>query len=149
MIHDFLSVWMELWVLPARWGRRLRDVSVPVLLDEMQAELAGAGPLSLSPRTIARLVRRRVMWTIRWRRTRCLLSGMLVSYLLARAGHEVTVYIGCDVPENAALMSHCWVSCAALPADDPMQSPQGMEPMYTKTFGAGITEGSSGTGAED
>jgi len=134
--YDLVTVLVSLWLEPARWRYRLRRISVPTLLEEIEAEVRRARSLSLSGRTLGYLVRRRTVLTIRWRRTRCLLRGLLLLYFFARTGKTVTLHLGCRIESNGQLVGHCWISLPGLKQAEMFTSPEGDEEMYRKTLWA-------------
>lgn len=133
-LRDLASMWMRVSLAPRRWHRRLRHVSVPALLGEIEAEFQGAPPLELPLGWIAYCVRRRAVLSIRWRRRRCLLSGLLFADLLPRAGYSVTVHLGCLVGQADHLTAHCWISSPDTEAINRFMSPGGMTEMYRRTL---------------
>jgi hypothetical protein len=136
-IYDLATALVSLWSEPARWHYRLRRISVPALLEEIEADVGRARSLSLSRRTIGYLVRRRTVLTMRWRRTRCLLSGLLLLYLFARTGRTVTLHVGCRMGSHGQLVGHCWISSPGLNQAETFTSPGGQEEMYNKTVCVG------------
>jgi len=124
----------DVWLLPARWRRRLARAPLPALLDEIEAAVKRAPDLPLTPRTIAMLVHRRAVLTIRWRRTRCLLSGLLLLYLLGRTRRTVTLHFGCRIKDDARLSGHCWLSSPDIPEADLFLPGKSMEEMFQRTL---------------
>jgi hypothetical protein len=133
-IHDIASVLADLWCCPARWRRRLEQIDVPELLDEIEKEAVSRGVICIPPPTIAGLVHRRVILTIRWRKTRCLLSGMLLLYLIARTRRTVTLHLECSFSGDNKLSGHCWISSPDIPEAGQFLPSKGMAEMYSKTI---------------
>jgi len=133
---DVLGVLLwDLWVLPLRWHCRLKHVSVPVLLAEIEGTIGQARVLSLSPHTIARLVRLRIACTlICWRRSRCLLSGLLLLHCLARTQRKITLHLECRLKDDGRLSGHCWVSGPGLGEATRLMPAEGKVEIYRKTF---------------
>ena len=124
----------RLWRGPRLWRRRLIHISVPALLNEIQTAILEAPALELSLRQISHWVRRRTLWTICWRRRRCLLSGLLYADLLPRAGYSVTVHLGCRLNTAADLVAHCWISSPDTEEINRLMSSQGMTEMFRRTL---------------
>jgi hypothetical protein len=103
-------------------------------LDEIEAAARLASDLSLSPNTIAAMIHRRAVLTIRWRRTRCLLNGLLLLYLLARTRRTVTLHFGCRLAGDDRLSGHCWLSSPDIPDADTYLPAQDMEEMFQRTL---------------
>lgn len=132
--YDLITVLKDLCIKPIRWRYRLRKISIPVLLEEIEDEVGRIRPLSLSPPTIGYLVRRRISLTVRWRRTRCLFNSMLLSYLLARAKQTVTLHIGCNIKDDNTLNGHCWISGPDLKMNQKYMPSAGKDEIHCKTF---------------
>jgi len=131
--RDVAAVLVTLAAAPAKWRRRLRRISVPALLDEVEADARRDGPLSLSPGTLAYLVNRRTMLTLTWRRTRCLLSGLLLLYLLARTGRQVALHFDCRLAGDDKLAGHCWIQYPGMDGARRFLPPSGRDALYVKT----------------
>jgi len=127
----------EIWVLPLRWRCRLRRSSVPVLLEEIEGQIKQARLLSLSPHTIACLVRLRIGCTIHWRRSRCLLSSLLLLYFLARTQRIITLHLQCRLNDGNQLAGHCWISGPGLEQAAHLMPSEGHDEIYRKTIGIG------------
>jgi hypothetical protein len=131
---ELVRLFVELWILPARWRRRLAAVPLPALLDDIEALAKRAPDLSLAPGTIAMMTHRRAVLTIRWRRTRCLLNGLLLLYALARTRRTVTLHFGCKMTQDDRLSGHCWLSSPDLPDADKYLPAQNMPEMFCRTL---------------
>lgn len=131
---ELTRFFVDLWILPARWRRRLVAAPLPALLDEIEAAAKRAPDLSLSPETIAAMIHRRAVLTIRWRRTRCLLNGLLLLYSLARTRRTVTLHFGCRMTEDDHLRGHCWLSSPDIPDADTYLPAQDMDEMFQRTL---------------
>ena len=124
----------ENWVLPLRWRSRLEQISVPMLLDEIEADIGRAGWLSLSPITLACLVRLRLAYLTHWRRKRCLLGSLLLLYYLARTQREVTLHLQCTLKKNEQVSGHCWITGPHLKRATRWMPSEGTDDIYRKTI---------------
>lgn len=131
---EVLKVFLwENWILPLRWRCRLRHVSVPMLLDEIETDIGQARWLSLSPLTLAWLVRLRIACTARWRRKRCLLASLLLLHYIARTGREVTLHLQCLLNNNDQVSGHCWITGQHLERAIRWMPSEGKHEIYRKT----------------
>lgn len=132
---DVLRVFLwDVWILPLRWRYRLKHISVPVLLTEIERTIGQARLLSLSPRTIAWLVRLRIACTLYWRRNRCLLNSLLLLHCLARTQREVTLHLECRLEEEGRIAGHCWVSGPGLEEAARWMPSAGKTEIHRRTF---------------
>jgi cyclic pyranopterin phosphate synthase len=89
-VYDTLYLLVGLIRLPSCWSRRLKAISVPVLLEEIEAQTDSSPAMSISPALIFFMVKLRVKMTFLWRRKRCLLASMLIYYFLPRTDVLIT-----------------------------------------------------------
>ena len=141
---DMATVLGVLCLAPVRWRNQFGREPVSRIFDAIEADVKRHRAISIAPETIAYLVRRRTILTVRWRRTRCLLRGMLLQYLLARAGWTITLHIGCDISDASGLVSHCWISSPDLTEANYFMSSDGMKEIYCKTVFARSHDGAPG-----
>jgi len=118
-IPDFLAVTFELWRLPRRFHRLLATLSLPQLLDEIEAQALTARSIRVAPHSLSRMVQWRGRRTYRWGRRRCLLRGLLFYYLLSRSRTPVTLHFSCQRVRNR-LVGHCWATTPGSPGLDPV-----------------------------
>lgn len=132
---DVLKVFLwENWILPLRWCSRLKHISVPMLLDEIETDIGQAGWLSLSPITLAWLVRLRIACTVHWRRKRCLLGSLLLLHYLARTQREITLHLQCTLNNNEQVSGHCWITGPQLKRAIRWMPSEGKDDIYRKTI---------------
>lgn len=142
-LRDLLVTGGVLCAAPFRWHRQLKQASVPALLEMIEVRVQQAAPLRLPLGLVAYLVRRRAVCSIRWRRRRCLLCGLLYADLLPRAGYAVTIHLGCAV-DPAGLTAHCWISSPDTEAVNRLMSAKSMTELYRKTLQKNAVAGGSG-----
>jgi hypothetical protein len=124
---------LETWWCPARWHRRMQCVGLPRFLDELEAEIVSAPPRGISPGAVIRLVKLRTKLTWRWRNNRCLLNGLLLWYLLPRAGWPVTLHVGCK-HENGSIRGHCWITSPELTWAEDQAPPTDLQELVTRSL---------------
>ena len=123
----------ENWILPLRWRSRLRHISVPTLLNEIETDIGQAPRLSLSPLTLAWLVRLRIACTAYWRRKRCLLSSLLLLHYLTRTQREITLHLQCTLNNDDRVSGHCWITGPRLKQAIRWMPSEGRHEIYRKT----------------
>ena len=109
----FVNFIKDLLFVPGYWRKRLEEISVPRLLDEIEEVAPESKLASLIPMTITHLVKYRAMWSPSWRKKQCLLRGLLIYYFFFRSQYEVKFHLGCNY-EGDDLHGHCWVSLPQL-----------------------------------
>ena len=137
--RDWISVATDLWIWPPRWHRSLRFVPLPEFMDEVEraARRAPALSLPLPLSAIACLARRRAGLSLRWRRTRCFLKGLLLFHVIARSRQAVTLHIGCALGGQGRLAGHCWLSSPDVPDVSRILASNGMTEMFSRTYDPG------------
>ncbi len=134
VMSDFIRLSIDLLVMPWAWHKRLSHISVPKLLMEIEQASQKAEPIHFSPELLLRLVKYRTRYTIRWRKNPCLLGGILLFFLLYRAGLEVTLHLGCKY-QKGRIFGHCWISSPQLKSSSRFQRQGDMQKIFSKTIG--------------
>jgi hypothetical protein len=122
-----------MWRLPTRWNKRIQRIGLPRFLDELESEVRSSPPLPVAPAHLLRLVRWRTVISWRWRRNRCLLHGLLLLYLLARAGGRVTLHVGCKSVKGT-IRGHCWITSPDLALRAGETPPDDLKEVISKTL---------------
>jgi hypothetical protein len=133
VLLSFIRLLTDLLIMPWKWHKRLLNISVPKLLVEIEETSKKKGPIRFSSALIIALVKYRVRYSVLWRKSPCLLGGMLLSYFLCRAGFQVKLHLGCKF-QKGHLFGHCWISSSQLETVGRFQNQGDMEEIYCKTF---------------
>ncbi len=131
---DFLTVVIGVFIKPIKWRLRMEKVSVPTLIDELHNEINRTRRLRLPAATIAYLIRYRVMYSLKWRKKRCLITSLLLMYYLGRANEVVTIHIGCSLGENNKLSGHSWITGQDLKIKKRYLPSEQNDEIFSKTF---------------
>lgn len=108
-----MRVLIELFLLPQKWHKRLSYISVPLLFNEIEEDIKRLPAIKWPPILLIILVKYRVKNASKWKKNRCLLQCMLLTYFLSRAGFQITIHLGCNLL-NDNFYGHCWISSPQL-----------------------------------
>lgn len=132
--HSLVLILVESWQVPPIWEKQLQKISVPELIDRIEKEAAFFPGLMAPQSLIGLLVRLRTFLSIRWRRNRCLLKGLLLMHFFSRAGKQATFHLSCHINATGTVGGHCWVSLPGTKRDRRAKLKKGWVEIYTHTL---------------